>query len=201
MEKHGRPQNTTGPAWKNWNTNEPAQNTMESHSACTENHGNNSWGKLHLRNASCGVCCVVDIGIAEESTAESNPTNIDPEARHSLKAHWTEPGRMLHSASSSWSPSLITTGFPEFLFMKDIWSSAIIHWLKQLFMHYGCSEEIVMDNNPQFASAEFNLFLEESGIMPLMEDGKWHHGAPLKASPHALHQRGPPQLHYSSSIP
>ncbi len=70
------------------------------------------------------------------------------------------------------------SGFPEFLFMKDIWSSAINHWLKQQFMHYGCSEEIVMDNSPQFASAEFNLFLEENGIMPLMASvfnphGEW----------------------------
>ncbi len=35
-------------------------------------------------------------------------------------------------------------------------------------MHYSCPEEIVMDNGLQFASAEFQLFLEEYGVVPLM---------------------------------
>ncbi len=50
----------------------------------------------------------------------------------------------------------------------DIRSSAIICWLKQLFVCYGCPEEMVMDNGPQFASTEFQLFLEENGVIPLM---------------------------------
>ncbi len=60
------------------------------------------------------------------------------------------------------------SGFPEVFLTTDVRSSAIIRWLKRLFARYGCPEEIVMDNGPQFASAEFQLFLEENGVVPLM---------------------------------
>ncbi len=55
------------------------------------------------------------------------------------------------------------SGFPEVLLMTDIWSLTIIRWLKELFSCYSCPDEIVMDNGPQFASAEFQLFLENRG--------------------------------------
>ncbi len=60
------------------------------------------------------------------------------------------------------------SGYPEILISMDIWSSAIIHWLKELFTCYRCLDEVVMDNGPQFASSEFQQFLSEYGICALM---------------------------------
>ncbi len=60
------------------------------------------------------------------------------------------------------------SGYPEALLSMDICSSAIIHWLKELFAHHGCPDKVVMDNGPQFASSEFQQFLGEHGVRALM---------------------------------
>ncbi len=60
------------------------------------------------------------------------------------------------------------SGYPEVLLSMDIRSSAIIHWLKEQFARYGCPDEVVMDNGPQFASSEFQQFLSEYGVHVLM---------------------------------
>ncbi len=60
------------------------------------------------------------------------------------------------------------SGYPEVLLTMDICSSAIIHWLKELFAHHGCPDKVVMDNGPQFASSEFQQFLTEHGVHALM---------------------------------
>ncbi len=58
--------------------------------------------------------------------------------------------------------------YPEVLLTTDVHSLTIIRWLKELFLHYGCQDEIAMDNRPQFVSTEFQLFLEERGVKPPM---------------------------------
>ncbi len=56
------------------------------------------------------------------------------------------------------------SGYPEVLLTTDIRSMTIIRWLHELFMRYGCPDSIVMDNGPQFVSAEFRQFLELKGV-------------------------------------
>ncbi len=41
---------------------------------------------------------------------------------------------------------------------------AIIWWLREVFARFGCPDELVMDNSPQFISHEFQTFLAEMGI-------------------------------------
>ncbi len=56
----------------------------------------------------------------------------------------------------------------EVLLTTDTWASAIIRWLRELFAWYGCPDDIVMDNGPQFAhSQDFIFFLEQYGVCPL----------------------------------
>ncbi len=43
-----------------------------------------------------------------------------------------------------------------------------IKWLLKPFTCYGCPDSIVMDNGPQFVSAEFQQFLELKGVHPIM---------------------------------
>ncbi len=60
------------------------------------------------------------------------------------------------------------SSYPEVHLSTDIWASTIIRWLQELFAHYSCPDEIVMDNGPQFArSQEFILFLEQHGVRPI----------------------------------
>ncbi len=48
--------------------------------------------------------------------------------------------------------------------MTDIQSKVIIKWLHQLLSRYGCPNEIIMGNGPQFVSHELQVFLEEAGV-------------------------------------
>ncbi len=70
------------------------------------------------------------------------------------------------------------SGYPKVLLTTDTRSSALIHWLQSLFARYGCPDELVMDNGPQFWSHEFQVFLEETGVkgLPVANYNPWENG-------------------------
>ncbi len=59
-------------------------------------------------------------------------------------------------------------GFQEVLLTTDIRSVTIMNWFQTLVAHYGYPDEMVHDNGPQFASQEFQLFLEGGGVKDLL---------------------------------
>ncbi len=60
------------------------------------------------------------------------------------------------------------SSYPEVFLSTDIQSSAIVQWLKELFVHHGCPDEVAMDNGPQSTSSEFQQFLTEHRIWVLI---------------------------------
>ncbi len=54
--------------------------------------------------------------------------------------------------------------WPEVIEMKSTTSTATIQELRRLFAAYGLPSQVVSDNGPQFASAEFKSFMKSNGI-------------------------------------
>ena len=54
--------------------------------------------------------------------------------------------------------------WPEILMMKSTTASATIDAVRDVFARFGLPEQVVTDNGPQFASAEFEAFLTRNGV-------------------------------------
>ncbi len=54
--------------------------------------------------------------------------------------------------------------WPEVFEMSTTTTSKAISVLSHLFSHYGCPDQLVSDNGPQFASKEFEEFMKVSGM-------------------------------------
>ena len=48
--------------------------------------------------------------------------------------------------------------------MRSTTAEKTIEVLRKMFSAYGLAEELVSDNDPQFSSSEFQLFLKQNGI-------------------------------------
>ena len=75
-----------------------------------------------------------------------------------------------------------STKWPEIFTMNSTTSTATIALLRSTFARFGIPREIVTDNGPQFASAEFEAYLSKQGIVHRM-------GAPYHPETNGLAER------------